>query len=328
MKEENKNKNDEIDLIEIFINVQKWASKKLHQLSQFLLKSIIFIVEKKWHLAIYLLLGTLISFGLYHYNPRYYYSECTIKNNGFNNYNLYQFLNRINEQFQSNNLGDLSKDFDIAETELNAIKSFNAYFAIDNNKDRNIDFIDYSEKDTALFKYRMQNILVLGIKSKTNIDLSKIELKLNNYIKSNPLFIKQNEIRVKQTKEIRDLYVAELEKLTKLQDKEYFEESEPKSNGQLILTNDKDRQLYYKNIIELKEQIQKTEREIELYNTPVTVIQSFSPWTKPENGLLFYLKSIIPLSLLLGLFQLLLFSYTKKIKYLMLKQEPKLKKAS
>jgi hypothetical protein len=105
--------------------------------------------------------------------------------------------------------------------------------------------------------------------------------------------------------------------LDSLQKVKYFEETrnnKSKNGGQMIFLQEQKTQLVYTDIYTLYSRKQALERERDLYSKIVTILSDFPFPVVPENGILYYGKTIIPLFFVITLILLIILANKKKLK--------------
>jgi len=306
-------RNDEIDLIEVFGKFKDWAIRQFNWTLTLIGDLVRFIYRKKWYLALFILIGTLISIGLYKTEDRYYSSQCTIKNNAYDNTVLKGYLAQLNDYLEVQDSVKFAHCLNTFPEQANKIREINIRFVIDKNNDGVPDYIDYTEEDSTAFKFRMSGRLAVQVISLEDFDLNIIRQGLIHFVDQNPLFIKQNTIRLRQQNELISFYQEEIKTLDSLQNKEYFKEANKTDKGQIVFLNEQQPQMFYKNKLDIKEKIQNIQRNQELYSAPLMIIQDFTPWIQPENSLSYYVKKWVPGTFFFGILLLLFITYRKHI---------------
>ena len=124
---------------------------------------------------------------------------------------------------------------------------------------------------------------------------------------------------LRQNSELLTRLKYDIKQLDSLQKVKYFEETrnmKPGNGGQIVFMQEHKTQLVYNDIYYLYTKKQVLETENDLYQSILTVISDFSLPTIRENGLLFYVKSIIPLFFGITLLLLIFLANRKNIQEL------------
>ena len=107
----------------------------------------------------------------------------------------------------------------------------------------------------------------------------------------------------------------EIEKLDSLQKREYYTNPDElrQKDGQIIFTTEKTVQTYHDDMFRLLSLKQNYERELNIYQDVVTVVEGFSSPVKPENGTINYAKKAVWFYEGAALLLALIITYRKKI---------------
>lgn len=295
---------EEIDLFEIFNRIGNGFKNLFNKMLLMLKSFLIVLIRKSLWIIFFSILGLLLSYVLFKNTNQYYYSEMVIRSNAMDNTNIIRSLNILNDLFINKNYEEVSNSLGISIVQAKKIKSINAYFGIDLNKDGVVDFVDYKNtynpKDTN--QNRILNIFYLKVGVYDQSVLLDLKEGIKKYVKTNPFILNNNEIRKEQTMLLIKEYSNEIEKLYNLQKIQYFElpRIQKSGNGQILVFNEKEFKLYHNEIIDLINKKLALEKELAINPEPITIIQEFSQLSR-TNNLLFYIKFLVPIFSLLGL---------------------------
>ncbi|MDX9694824.1 MAG: hypothetical protein RBT49_03440 [Bacteroidales bacterium] len=313
-------RNDEIDLIELFQKMGTGIKNMFNKLIGLINSFFIFLIRKSVWLITFIILGFIVSYMLFTMTKRYYTSEMTARSNSMNNTVIVNSINLLNDLFISTNYSALSEYLQLTETQAKNIKSINAYYGIDINKDGIADFVDYKNsynpKDTT--QKRLGNVFYLQISVFDESVFPILKNSIKSYINNNPFVIENNNLRINQAENQIAILRAEIAKLDSLQNVQYFEipKTQKSNNNQMIVLNEKDIKLFHEDKIKLNTKILELEKDLAINPDPITVIQDFAQLSKTQNPITKFIKIWVPIFFVLGLICALLWQYRKKIWFL------------
>ena len=239
------------------------------------------------------------------------------RSNSMNNAIIVNSINLLNDLFINKNYSALGNYLGTSAEEAKKIKSIDAYYGIDINRDGVTDFIDYDNKydpkDTT--QKRLSDIFYLKIKVYDESVFTNVRDGIKRYISTNPYVEDNNTVRKQQAKRMIKEFEDEIHKLDSFQKIQYFEVPKMQKTGssQTILFNEKESKLYHNEIIELYHRKQKLEKELEINPDPITVIQDFTQLSNAENSLLKVVMLWVIFFAILGLLSSLLWEYRSRI---------------
>lgn len=296
---------EEIDLFQIFNMIGNGFKNFFNKMLLILKSFLIVLIRKSLWIIFFTILGLLLSYVLLKNTNQYYYSEMVVRSNAMDNTNIIRSLNSLNALFINKNYEEVSNSLGISVVQAKKIKSINAYFGIDLNKDSLIDFVDYKNtynpKDTN--QNRILDIFYLKVGVYDQSVLLELEEGIKKYVNTNTFILHNNAIRKEQIKQLIKEYSNEIEKLYSLQKIQYFEipRLQKSGNSQILVLNEKEFKLYHNEIINLINKKLELEKELAIHPEPITIIQEFSQHSEAVNNLLFYIKYLVPIFSLLGL---------------------------
>lgn len=306
-------RNDEIDLLEIFQKVFNWFGKVFTWIGETALRIFLFYVRKFPYLIAFMLIGAVVGFGIYKITPRYYSTEMIIKPNSISNDDIVHFINTVS---MKGTAMTKAKNFNIDTSQINAIKSIQASWIIDVNKDGYGDYVDYENEfnisDTSM--RRLKSRLNIRVEVYDTSAISGLSEGVLFYIENLDYFKKIHENKIKQLYENLRKVEVELLELDSLQRILYFEEKlNTQSNDKLLIFNEKQDQLFHSQVIDLYNKKLSYERVLELYPDMVSVVQDFTPFTIAENNLLKMVSMQIIYFFILGV---ILLGVLRQLKFL------------
>lgn len=287
--------NDEIDLIELFARMWEGFKDGVFWLINAIKNFLILIIRKSIWIGTFAIIGALLGYVLYVGLPDYYSSQATIRSNGISNTYVIDFVNQIQELLSNRNFEAISQRLNINVEDVDKIKSIGAYYGIDINEDRNVDYVDfdntYDPLDSTIV--RLPAVLYIKLELWEKDVFTTLKTSVVEYVSKNPFIITNNNIRVKQSLEQIDYINLEIKKLDSLQNIQYFEvpKTQRSSNTQMVVLNEKDMKLYHSILLDLKKSNQGIERDLELYSEPITILQPFTELALEQEPLL---KAVLP----------------------------------
>jgi len=304
-------KEDEVDLVDLFSRLGKSVTKGFRTLGRALLH-VFFFMLRNWHwLACSILLGSGISYLMKISSEKFYTSELTLRTNTISNAEMISFINRLHTFCKEENSGELASVLSVTPEKVKYIRDIEAFWVIDLGKDNIPDYVDFHGKHnvTDTLNIRLQDRFVIRVKTTIPQELSVLRDGIISYIQNNQFYVDQNTLRLAQLDDLLERIDYEVQQLDSLQKVKYFEESRrlmPKEGGQMIFLQDYQTQLLHNDIGDLIRQKQDLERTRSIYPGIVTLLNDFTPPFKPDNGMLYYGKIIIPVIFVLAIILILL----------------------
>jgi len=319
MAENINNRNDEIDLLDLFRRMGKGIANMSRAIGRGILISIVFMLRKWLPLGISILAGVGLSYLMKFSSEPFYTSNMVLRNNAAPIADVVNYINRLHIYCEEGNTDELSTALMMESASISNIIDISAHWIIDRNRDGIPDFTDFNNKHDV---YDSINVIMrdrfdVRVQIKSSQELTSLKNGLLSYINSDSLFQHRNRVRLKQDRELLARYNYDIEQLDSLQKFKYFEETknrQPQTGGQMIFLQEQKTQLVYPDIHSLTQSKQNLDSEIELYNDIVTVLSDFSIPTRRDNGGLYYGKKFIPIFFFGTLLILILIHNRKKIR--------------
>jgi hypothetical protein len=277
-------RNDEIDLIELFQKIINWFGKVFTWMGETALRIFLFYVRKTPWLIGFMVIGLFIGYGIFKMTPRFYSTEMIIKPNSIANDDIVYFINDVS---MKGSINIKAKNYSIDTSQIKKIKSIKAYWIIDQNKDGYGDYVDYNNDfnimDTSM--KRLNNRLNIKIEVFDTSAIHGLSNGIINYLENLEFFRKMHNNKINQLNKNLSKVNDELFELDSLQDILYFEEKlESNGNDKFLILNEKENKLLHSQVIELHKSKLDYERVLNLYPDMVTIIQDFTPFTEAENN--------------------------------------------
>ena len=311
-------KDDEVDLVDLFNRLGKSVAKGFRASGRGILHIFFFLLRNGFWLACSILLGSGISYVMKLSSEKFYTSELTLRTNTIPNVEMISFINRLHTFCKEENNSELASALSVTPEKVKYIRDIEAFWMIDLGKDKIPDYVDFHGKYNVLDTHyiRIQDRFVIRVKTTIPQELSGLRDGIFSYIQNNQFYVDQNTLRLKQVDDLLARIDYEVQQLDSLQKVKYFEESRrlmPKEGGQMIFLQDYQTQLLHNDISDLIRQKQDLERTKAIYPGIITLLNDFTPPLKPDNGMLYYGKVVIPVIFILTLILILLIMNRNKL---------------
>ena len=313
-----KKRDDEVDLFDLFSRLNKSITKGFKTIGRGLLHIFFFLFRNWLWLACSILLGSGISYVMKLSLEKFYTSELILRTNTIPNVEMISYINRLHTFCEEENYGELASALSVTPEKVQYIRDIEAFWMIDMGSDNIPDYVDFHGKHNVLdtLNIRIQDRFVIRVKTTIPQELSGLRDGMFSYIQNNKFYVDQNTLRLKQADDLLARIDYEVQQLDSLQKVKYFEESRrlmPKEGGQMIFLQDFETQLLHNDIGELIRQKQDIEKTKTIYPGIITLLNDFTPPFKPDNGMLYYGKVVIPVIFILTIILILLIMNRNKL---------------
>jgi hypothetical protein len=289
----------EIDLLDILSRVWKGVGTAFRVTT-------VFLIRKSLWLAGFIILGGCVAFLFYKTSERHYTSTMMAQANVLTNNYVIDYVNQLGE------IRDplvRARVLNIPISDSKHVKGINAFFGIDMDKDGNPDYISknaYDRRDTTLKKVPV--IFYVQVKVSEESVFSSISGRIIEALKNNPHLVERNKIRIEQLHERITELEGQYQRLDSLEQFEYFssERLMLKTTGQMLVLNEKTRQLYHDPILSIRNSILSLQQELVLHSEPITVIHDFPTLSITDNPLMSYVKKWVLIFFGIGIIFLLI----------------------
>ncbi len=304
---------DEIDLIELFNRMGGGIKRGVLWTYRLILNFLMLIFRKSLWIVAFTIIGLIVAYVLYQVSRRFYSSEMTAISNSINNTYVVNSINMLNDLFKQRNYSIAASYLNIDISRAQQIKSVEAFYTIDINKDGIPDYTDYKReydpKDTLV--KRLNSYFVIRLKVYDEGVFAQVRDGIKSYIYKNKFVVDNNNERIRQNKILIETIENEIRKLDSLQKVEYFElpQMQRASSNQMVVLNEKDRKLYHDQKLALEREKLKLEKDLNINSEPITVVQDFTPLSKAENPYSRYAVRIGLFFAILGFISSLLWQY-------------------
>jgi hypothetical protein len=308
-KDNLKQQQDEIDLLELFSRIGDWFGKIFNNLFNIFIRIVYFFIRNAVWFIIFIILGVIVGIAMHKTTCLFYKSELIGFSHSIDNIEVIRKVNNWN----------YASDF--TQEELNNIKTIGATYLLDINDDGIWDIIEDSKDikseitDTIILKQRTYGNFCIIVEVFDTTLIPKIKTKLFNYLENTKRVKSLNTIRITQQKALIPKVQKEIEDLDSLKKVEYFEKNKQMTAqfGEMLLIGEQEPKLYYEEILKLVEKQQAIEKELFLYPDPFEIILDFSVPSKEENDKLSLIKKYTITFFVFGFFIIL---YLDRRKYI------------
>lgn len=324
---------DEIDLLDLSSRIGRSIRKMTKASGRGLLYVFVFLLKKWLPLSISLLIGITISYFLKVTSNSFYTSDMVLRVNLKESQiiederrpllspaaDMITYINRLQTYSRERNIQALTEAISVSKNQVDNIIDISAFWIIDQGNDGTPDYVDYTNNHNIYdtLNLRMLDRLDIRVRTKSPDELTHVKNGILTYINSDSLFQHRNKIRLRQSHELLAKYVSDISALDSLQNVKFFEETRnriPQNGSQMVFLQNPTTQMVFYDKYNLYDQKQTLETEIDLFSSIVTVLSDFSVPSKPDNGLLYYGRRIIPVILLITLLILIIIHNEKKLK--------------
>lgn len=310
--------NNEIDLIELSARIGRGIRKFFMSLIDIMLFLFVFGIRKSVWLIIIVIAGATVGYFAFKSSERVYSSEMIAQPNGFTSIDMVQYINDIHEMCEKRNYLGIANAFEISEDDANKILNIEAYNFIDVNNDGIGDHVDYKYQFNALdtTKSIILSRILIRAEVLDNMAFTEVKEGLIRYIEKNPYLLTVNAHRKEELKALIWQTEKEINTLDSLQGYEYYRSLEgrnSRSDGQIVVMNEKVTQLYYRDKVSLLNSKLEYEKALKLASDPITVIKNFSALQIEDNPASSYIIKYGVYSGILGYIFLIVMLFWRRI---------------
>ncbi|GHT21634.1 hypothetical protein FACS189430_02020 [Bacteroidia bacterium] len=305
------NSSNEIDLFEFCSRLWDVFISFLIKFKDFIISIILFLIRKSLWVVSFALFGGVIGYALYFTTIPVYSSYLVAETGQIKSEVFIDHVNRLSKL--KANSDALSKYLKINAEDAAKISSIKAYYGIDVNKDRGVDYVDFKEsynpKDTS--QARVANYLYLRVAVYDEDIFPKLRSGLLHYINDNAYIKMLFEINMQQKGALISELNAEIAKIDSLQ---HYQMKQDKANlKDILLTSKPDIKLFYSDLLSLYRQKQDLERDTAVFKAPIAIIQNFTPLSLEDRPKSLFAAVAGAIGAVLGLVFALLWQYRKRI---------------
>ncbi len=327
------NRDDEIDLLDLFRRMGRTLNRWIKGLGRAFLISLVFILKRWLPLGLSLGAGIGVSYLLKSTAVSVYTSDIVLKNNMAvieklkmrdntgTTADLISKINVLHSYCSGINYAALAQSLSMNTESVRNIFDISAYWIIDQGKDGIPDYVDYKNAQNAYdtVNIRMPDRVDIRVVAHLPKDLKLVRDGLIKYIDDDSLYQQRNRLRLKQNQDLLTRLNFDIIQLDSLQKVKYFEETrdiKPAASGQIVFMQEQKTQLIYPDIYYLYTKKQVIETEGDLYKGIVTVLSDFSLPARRDNGVSYYAKILVPCFFFLTLLVMIIMANMKRLKEL------------
>ena len=315
--------NEEIDLIELCSMAWEGVKNFFISIKDIFIAFIIFAIRKSLWIGSFALIGLIL--GLMYSNSikkTYYSSMLEGFSGGVDNAVVINHINQLERIITKPEI--LANHLNISVEQAKKVHSVKAFYGIDVNFDEKWDYIDENDssiprslKDTVLI--RVPSVFFIKVQLYDEDVLPVVRNRLFQYINDNPYIRSLYEIDRRQKEDMIAGYEKEINRIDRLDSLQHLLRHS-RDNGvemaekiYLFGNNESELKMFYRNIIELHTDKQELEREIEIANQPVIIVQDFVAAQWEEKTTSYYASSLCMIMGCMGLFCALLWQHRKRL---------------
>ena len=293
--------NDEIDIFEFCSRM--WVAFKnfLINIKDLIVSFIIFLIRKSLWIVTFALFGMILGYVFHSLSTKDYISSIEGETGGIDNTVVIDHINKLDQLKGKPSLLANYLGMDIEQVE--AINYIKACYGIDVNRDGKLDFIDlkntYNPKDTM--QRRVPSFVHIRISVNDESILPTLRRSLFQYINNNTYIQALYRIDRDQKLDLIKELDKEIEKIAKLQEARIKKEANTVNIGQgLVVGTDSETKLFYEDILSLYRQKQYIQRNLEISDEIITVVQDLTSLGFEERSVLKVIASLGGLMAVLG----------------------------
>ena len=325
--QQNNNKpSNEIDVFEFCFRIWMAFKSFIVYIKDLIVSILIFLIRKSLWIVSFALLGMILGYALYSVSRSYYTS--TLEGNtggiydpvkkryegGVDNSVIIDHINKLNLLTSKPSL--LANYLGINIEQAESIRTIEAYYGIDVNKDMKTDYVDirktYNPKDTT--QRRVSSFLSVHVSVYDENVLPALRKGLFQYVNNNVYIQELYRVDRRQKRELLVEIEKEISKIDSLQRARFRREEARGDKGQLVvLGNESELKLFYSDVLSLYERKQNLEKTLEISDEIIVVVQDFTPLQQEEKPVLYYISLFGILMAVVGLIFSLFWQYRKKI---------------
>ena len=292
---ENTSNTNEIDLLEIIRAIGRGVNSLFDWIIKLIIQFLMFIIK---YFYVYLICFILCVFSLYIYNRTYnkpvYSSTLIAISNIISSPDIIGIINSLHITLKEGNYSHVASELGCSIYDAMQIKDIEALYLIDKNRDGIADFVDYQHMlETKTVKD--SNLVALASEFALKLDygdvnvIGKVKKGLLNYLHRNKYIQDRDTLNRRQLSALVNKTNIEVLNFDTLQAnynkfivKNQYSGQDLKS--QLLMVNEKDVKLLYKDALKLYSEKQALEQRYELSTKGVISIKTdFIPSLKPIN---------------------------------------------
>jgi len=317
--------NDEIDIFEFCSRM--WVAFKnfLVGIKDLIVSLIIFLIRKSLWIVSFGLTGVLIGLLLYSVSRPFYSSSLEGTTGGIYDIDEKRYIGGVDNSVVIDHINKLDKAvsktpvlanyLSMSVEQAKEVRSIKAYYGIDVDKDMKPDYVDikesYNPKDTN--QIRVPSFVHIKVSVFDENVFPVLRKGLLRYVNNNSFVQKLYEIDRKQKEEMIEELKKEIKKIEEFQQARIRKESSIDQGSVVIVGNEPEPKLFYGDVLSLRNRIQMLERNLQISDEIIVIVQDFTPLQQEERTVLFYIAVLGGLMAVMGPFCALLWQYRRRI---------------
>jgi len=317
--------NDEIDIFEFCSRM--WVAFKnfLTSIKDLIISLIIFLIRKTLWIVSFSLAGVLMGYLMYSISRPFYTS--TLEGNtggiydidernylgGVDNSVVIDHINKLNQVVSKPSR--LANYLGMSVEQAKEIRSIKAYYGIDINKDMKPDYVDvretYNPRDTN--QIRVPSFVQIKVSVYDESIFSELRKGLLNYVNNNTFIQELYRIDRVQKEEMIRVIDKEMKTIDDFQQARIRKESSIEQGTVVVVGTEPEPKLFTWDILSLQRRKQLLEKNLEISDEIIVIVQDFTPLEQEERTVMKYIGWFGVSMAVLGIFCSLLWQYRKRI---------------
>ena len=314
--------NKELGLIDIMQIMGQWGVALVKTLTDWFLYLFFFGV-KRWKIFVVVgLVAGIYSFVTYKIQADQYEANMIVRSNAVESIPMKNFFDAYSNVLENDLLGAsiIEERTGLDSVQRSLLTSVSVFYCVDEDKDGVVDVVDrtgrFSSSDASIDSLN----LCINVRFEDVSILPELVTSMVHYVETNPYVLSRNKSRLLELQKRRDFLVGEIDLLDTLQKRTYEGSdiaSTLQARGSHVLVDNR-KVLVYEDKLILLDLLEVIQQDLEIYSTPITVVEDFVIEKSAINRLSTIVKKNVILALVSVYFILFIFFlYNKeKDKYL------------
>jgi len=317
--------NDEIDIFEFCSRMWVAFTKFLIGIKDLFVNFIIFLIRKSLWIFSFGLAGALMGFLLYGISRPFYTSTLEGNTGGIYDVEERNYLGGVDNSVVIDHINKLNKAvgkplllanyLGMSIEQVKEIRSIKAFYGIDINKDMKPDYVDvketYNPKDTN--QIRVPSFVQIKVSVYDESIFPNLRKGLLNYVNNNAFIQDLYRISRSQKEEMVQVIEKELKTIDDFQQARIRKESNVDQGSVVVVGTEPEPRLFYGDVLSLQRRKQLLEKNLEISDEIVVIVQDFTPLQQEERTVVKYIAVLGTFMAVLGIFCALLWQYRKRI---------------
>lgn len=265
---------------------------------------LMYLLRKSRWIITFMIIGVAFCV-IFSFVGKKYYSSIVQMRSNVNSTLIIAQIDVLNDLVNVGKYGELALILQLPIEVVKEVKTIKGLYAIDVDRDGYPDYADFDERikknpqDTTIKK--LSNYFYLSLEVYSDVIFPNVAKTLKSYIKKNEFLGREDDIIRLQKEDMLLEIKNQIALLDSFQRVEYFSKNKQGYGAQnLFMLGDNNQKLYHDDYIALYNRQQAFERDLELGNDIITIIQDFPPLSTPANPLTSYLKRYVWIFMVLG----------------------------